>query len=301
MHHILEHARMPECLDATMVSAFTRCPSYFYLRYVLGLEKKGIEGPDTSGRDWGSKWHVLSDTLVKTGDPGTALATLDPWPEHLNPDVDRHNRSKNRMLRIFLDYHDTYKDDHLKFEILRSEQYFRVTIPEWDRDWCGIMDLVVRDRETGEVKVMDRKTTSYLYGTYFDEKEYSVQFPGYVRAAGLLTTEPVDKLILDVLHTLKSDHHHYRKTFRYSPAQIREWTSNTGRIVERIYELGECHLYEPEAWTKSWDNCTRYYKPCQFTDIHWLTAESDTRLRILENDYRERRWDPETAREEAEI
>lgn len=312
MHHLIERARFPDCIDATMLSAFTKCPSYFYLRYVLGLEKRDQEGSATAGRDWGSVWHQISDTLIKTGSAEEALSRIEPWPEHITPDLDRHGRSKQRMIRIFFDYLDRWEADARKYEIVRSEQFFQVEIPLVhdvinrvtqvnDRrsfEWCGRMDRIARNRETGDLFVWDQKTTSYLTSVYLPQLEFGYQIPGYVVSAEQLTTEPVEKALVDVLHTLKNEHKFLRQTFRYSEARKREWKENTWRILQEMYRLRDHHLHEPEAWAKHWNRCTDFFKPCQFSDVHWLTADGDTRLRILDSEYEERRWDPATTPEE---
>lgn len=289
----------PEVLDSSMVKDFMYCPSYFYLRHVLGLKKKYRVPQEDAGMDWGTKWHDLMYAWHLTYDMTEALKSLEPWPESVMAETDRHGRSKERMIKIFFDYVDKFgESDRKNFEVIRLENFFDIFDEEFEIRWCGRMDRVVRRRTNGRIMLWDYKTTSYMIKFYFEQFEHSFQMPGYARMLSQLLTEPVREVYLDVVHTLKKDHDFYRRSIPYSPAKIAEWGRNVRNVLDWMYWLRDNHLYNPEAWIKNWNHCTSWNKACQFADVHWSPPTKDTRLRILRDNYEVERWDPIEALEE---
>jgi CRISPR/Cas system-associated exonuclease Cas4 (RecB family) len=285
-------AKRPEVIDSSMMKDYVDCPSRFYLRHVLGL-KKIVRDPSYDAKfDWGTVWHRVMENWWGTWDQVEALKGLDPWPDSIQPETDKHARSKERMIKIFFEYVEKYEErDKRDFEILRNEQFFDVFNDELGLRWCGRMDILLRRKRNKNVVVWDHKTTSAMGDRYFDQYEFSFQLPGYVWAANQIFTESVAEVGLDVLYTLKASHQFFRRTFRYTPAQLAEWQRNVRRWLDEMNYMLDNHLHDPEAWKKNWNECTRYGN-CTFTGVHFTTPESDTRLRILSNDYEIERWDP---------
>lgn len=284
--------KRPEVIDSSMTKDYVDCPSRFYLRHVLGL-KRVVRDPSYDGKfDWGTVWHRVMENWWGSWDLAHALEGMDPWPDSIQPEIDRHGRSKERMIKIFFEYAEKYKErDQKDFEILRNEQFFDVYNEEIGLRWCGRMDILLRRTRNGNVVVWDHKTTSAMGPRYFDQYEFSFQLPGYVWAANQIFTESIAEVGLDVLYTLKNSHQFFRRTFRYTPAQLEEWKRNVLKWVNEIEYMLDNHLHDPEAWKKNWNECTRYGL-CPFSDVHFTTPDGDTRLRILSNDYHEERWDP---------
>lgn len=293
--------KFPEVLDSSMLGDFVKCPSYFYLRHVLGLRRKAYDKVEDSGADWGTVWHrmnkALHDAITDGADFAEAsehgLLALDPWPDSIRAETDRHNRSRERMAAIWIEYVSQYAIQDVKeFDFIDVEQFFDIYDEEFEIRWCGRVDRVARRKRNGKLFIWDYKTTSYLTQFFFEKYQHGFQLPGYVRMFSQILTEPVHEAFLDVLHTLKSDHKFYRRTFPYSEGALAEWASNVRGILDHMYWLRDHHLHNPEAWTKRWDRCTDYNRLCQFADVHFLDPRPGTRMRILQNSYIEDRWDP---------
>jgi hypothetical protein len=291
----------PVAIDSSMLKDFVDCPSMFYLRHVLGLRRRIRSAGDVAKFDWGTCWHGAQEEYWKTriagADDHEARLVALPWinlnfPKGIRPDTDKHKRSKERMFKIFLEYLDTYVAQiDMEYETIRTEQFFDIFNEEFGLRWCGRLDKIRVKIRGGRVTVWDYKTTSAMSDSYFEGHEHGFQLPGYVWGASHLLTEPVQEVKLDVVYTLTASHKFFQRTFRYSPHRLSEWVSNVKRIADQIEELLAKHLYEPEAWVKNWNECTRYGR-CTFSDVHFTAPTEDTRLRILENDYIEDRWDP---------
>lgn len=291
--------RAPEAIDSSMLKDFMDCPSMFYLRHVLGLRRKRRSVADIAKFDWGTCWHGLQECywnarIAEKPEPHIiALEWLGKnFPEGIRPDTDRHKRGKERMIKMFFEYWETkvpLLDD--EYETLRTEQFFDVFDEEFGIRWAGRIDKVRRRRRNGKKVIWDYKTTSAMSDTYFQGHEHGFQLPGYVWAASKMDTEPLDEVVLDVLYSLAASHQFFIRPFRYTPQRLAEWRSNVGRILETMHYLLAHELENPDAWVKNWNECNRYGL-CQFSDVHFLAPIRDTRLRVLEGDYIEERWDP---------
>lgn len=285
-------AKRPEVVDSSMTKDYADCPSKFYLRHVLGLRRISRDPSDDSKFDWGTVWHRVMEEWWATHDYNKALEAMEPWPVSIQPETDRHKRSKARMEKIFTEYVEKYAvRDINDFEILRGEQFFDVFNEELGIRWCGRTDQLLRRKRNGAVVVLDHKTTSAMGKLYFEQYEHSFQLPGYAWAANQIFTESVSEVMLDVVYTLSARHEFFRRTFRYTPADFKEWAQNVKMYVDEINYMLDNHLYDPSAWKKNWNECTRYGR-CQFTDVHFLTPHGDSRMRVLSNDYGIERWDP---------
>jgi len=295
----------PPVLDATMVKDFMFCPSYFYLRRVLGLVKKKYDLIEDAGRDWGSMWHKLLETYNGSIANGmsvaeatdAALVHLSPWPNSLVGETDRHGRTQMRMAEIFFNYIETFGVQDLKvYTPVAAEHFFDTFDEEFGIRWAGRIDRVVRKGQ--KIILWDYKTTAWMTKYYFEQHEFSFQIPGYVRAVAGMLTEPVNDVIVDVLYTLKNKHEFFRRSIPISPQRLTEWGTNVRNILNYMYYLRDNHLEEPEAWVKNWNHCTMWNRACTFADIHWIDPQPTTRLRILAEDYIVDRWDPSREAEE---
>lgn len=289
--------KIPESIDSSMLKDFVDCPSKFYLRHVLGLKKKGIKIFDEQRYGFGTAWHKMLEVYYTTrtneneqAAKVAALSTLQNWPKSLRPEVDKKKRSKERIIKMFFEYLETWAEQDKNYEFIRQEQFFDVLIDGYLR-WMGRIDGIRYNIKRKKKLVWDYKTATTMGGHYFDGHEIGFQFPGYVISASEMDTEYIDEITVDVLYVLVASHQFFRRNFHYSSARLEEWKRNVIMWLDQIRELLEKHLYEPEMWRKNWNECTRYGL-CQFFDIHSLAPTGNTRLNVLENDYIVDRWDP---------
>lgn len=290
-------AKAPAFYDASRLSDYANCPSLYYHRHILG---RSLRGAQSAALSWGTKWHEAMYVLHESWDLEAALAEVEKnWPTVLNHQ-DPKNRTLDRMRTLLTEYYAKYQSfDRFEFKTLRREEYFEIQCDAdsdcpfggCDFSWCGRIDRIVENRRK-RILILDFKTTSYLRNTYFVEQENGFQIPGYVWAGMHLTGG--GRMLgaqIDLLHTIKNTNGFYRQEFRYPQSKIQEWLSNTKRYVEQVREMEARYLHDPEAWNKNWNHCDRF-GGCQFKVIHHIAPISDTRLRILEEDYEDQRWDP---------
>lgn len=297
LHRYDLRPKRPEVIDSSMLRDFMDCPSMFYLRHVLGLRRKYASTEAKFA--WGTAWHGIQEAYWKAKiaeDPEPVTRALiwinEHFPDSITETTDKHGRSKSRMIQQFFEYvEEKVPEIDSIYETIRLEQFFDVFNEELGLRWAGRVDAFRRKRANKRPVVWDYKTASKMGPTYWDALEHGFQFPGYVWANNQVSTESCDEIVADVMYTLKGSHQFHRRSFRYTPLELREWVNNVKQILARMHFLLDNHLYEPERWDKNWQECTRYGL-CNFTNVHFTAPIGDSRLRILSDDYIEDRWDP---------
>lgn len=290
--------KAPPVIDSSMLGTFMDCPSKFYLRYVLGLRPKRKDPTKDGALDWGTCWHECMFAFMEARG-GTqeervvaGLQAIEKWyPTYLTPEVDKVKRSKERMIEQFFAYVEIWLKKEHEYEILRNEQYFDVLDPVTGLRWCGRIDSIRRVVRNGKVRIWDYKTTKAMGPTYFDQFEVSFQFPGYVWSGDQMMTEDVREITVEVMYTVSKKFEFFERTFRYDEHRLHEWQTNVKRIVDRIRDMLDKHLYNPDMWDKNWGDCTRYGK-CRFFGVHALNPRGEGRLYELRDNYEISRWDP---------
>jgi len=286
--------RRPEVIDSSMLKDFINCPSYFYLRHILGLRRKFLRGEGEAKFDWGTCWHHVMKAWTTNYDLTEALLELDEkYPEYITPFTDKKKRSKERMIHALFGYVDKFgKSDQRDYEILRSEQFFDVYDEDVDLRWCGRIDDIRRRRGNKNIVVWDYKTSSSMGSTYFDMHELGFQFPGYVWAGDhMFAGETVLEIKVDVMYMITASHEYFRRTFRYPPPRTDEWVRNVKWWLERLWILIDSALTDPSKWGLNWNYCTNYGK-CDFFPVHSATPQGRSRLAILQDSYVVDYWDP---------
>ena len=82
--------KRPEVIDSSMLKDFINCPSYFYLRHILGLRRKFPAGMGEAKFDWGTCWHHVMKAWPANYPQSGALKALDKhYHAYLTPDTDQ--------------------------------------------------------------------------------------------------------------------------------------------------------------------------------------------------------------------
>lgn len=287
--------RRPEVIDSSMLKDFINCPSYFYLRHILGLRKKFPPGTGEAKFDWGTCWHHVMRAYTHHGySQKHGLEALEKhYPAYITPTTDAKKRSKDRMIVAFFEYVELYREADIKdFAILRQEQFFDVYDEDQDLRWCGRIDDLLRRNRNSRILVRDYKTSSAMGPNYFNQHELGFQFPGYVWAGDhMFAGEEVMEIMVDVMYMVTASHKFFRKTFRYPAPRINEWVHQVKLWLVPLWNLIDNHLEDPSKWGLNWNHCTNYGL-CDFFQVHSLTPQGSSRINVLREDYVVDYWDP---------
>lgn len=139
------------------LNSFYNCAYEWYLHYIqCNQPENGFFG------EYGSFIHKI---LEKYGKGELSLFELNSYyGEHFNEDVP-HNAPPNKFVDIRQSYYDKGMDyldnidlDLEKYEVLGVEKEIKFQIN--DRDFVGYIDLLVRDKKTDEIIIIDHKSAS---------------------------------------------------------------------------------------------------------------------------------------------
>ncbi len=291
--------KRPEVIDASMLSTFMACPSKFYLQYILGLRPARKDPIKDAPLAWGLCWHETMFAFMEASGQDVetrvvaGLQALDKhYPPYLTTETSKRGQSKQRMIEIFFEYVEKWIRKEAEYEVLRNEQYFDVYDEDVDLRWCGRIDSIRRIIRNGKVRVWDYKTTGAMGDTYFDQFEISFQFPGYVWSARkLMPGDDVLEITVDVLYTITKKNEFFQRTFRYDEFRLAEWERNVKMIVDRMNDILDRYLHQPEMWHKNWGECNKYGR-CMLFSTHALNPRGNGRLLDFRDNYRIERWDP---------
>lgn len=162
-------------------NAFSSCPRMFYLTYLEGYDRL-----PNAFAEWGSFGHSILEKYYK-GE--LALFDLSSYyKDHYKENVEtcfppsRNNAMPNSYYNAGLAYFDAFEDPYQRDEILSVEQKFQKNID--GHDFVGVVDLIVKDKDTGNIFIVDHKSKSkfksneelhnylrqlYLYSLYINE------------------------------------------------------------------------------------------------------------------------------------
>lgn len=140
------------------LSTFETCPYSFYLQY---LHDPPLEKQQNAWAEYGILCHSLLEEYAK-GELKAEALTAEYKRRY--PDVVVHNfppYPKNYAEKAFqqgIDYFDSFTGFGDGYEVVSTEEYFSIRIGSYT--FVGISDLVLRDKNTSDLIVIDHKTKS---------------------------------------------------------------------------------------------------------------------------------------------
>ena len=140
------------------LSTFDECPRAFWLTY---LQDPPLPQQDNAWSDYGTLCHALLEEYAKGELKKEQLVSEFErrYPEavvHPYPPFPKNYAEKAYAQAI--DYFSNFNGFGDNYEIVSAEEYFEVPVGTYR--FVGISDLVLRDKETGGLTVIDHKTKS---------------------------------------------------------------------------------------------------------------------------------------------
>jgi PD-(D/E)XK nuclease superfamily len=150
-------------------------------------------------------------------------------------------------------------------------------------EYGGIFDGLVDF--SGQLFVLEHKSTSRLGSTYFHQFKPNNQVSGYIWAAQVLSGRRVHGAIINAIGVYKVGATKFeRQPTSRNETDILKWKENVRQqcnLIQRAELLDE--------WPMSTQACT-LYGLCEFHSVHSLSHETEQR-KLLEMDYTTERWD----------
>jgi hypothetical protein len=152
-------------------------------------------------------------------------------------------------------------------------------------EYGGIFDGLIEF--SGQVYILEHKSTSVLGSTYFNQFKPNNQVCGYIWAAGKLSGKKVVGALVNAIGVYKASATKFeREITSRSETALLEWKKNVQSTCAEI-RFHEHH----EFWPMRTMACTLYGR-CEFLDVHVLEHQAEREKR-LENDFIRETWDYE--------
>ena len=164
------------------LSAFRHCKYEFYLNYIIADDSVYLNEGNFYAEN-GSYVHEILEMVFKGTLPIDEAAEF--YVNHFDEHVFYKTRPSimDKKINASIDYLANVDFDWLKgYEILGVEKEMKFQIE--GHDMLAYIDLLLRDRETGDIIVMDHKSGSYpLTKSGKVAKNYEKTFEGYKHQA----------------------------------------------------------------------------------------------------------------------
>jgi RecB family exonuclease len=272
-------ATEPVELSYSALSDFQRCPLYYFYNRVL---KVVPVGEHMMAPVFGQAFHAADEAHSK-GMPipqavDVALAIYTPVYKTAEA-----IRTPELLRTLLEEYFKYYAFDLQRYEWIGSEVPFEIMLTP-DLQYRGIIDKVMRDKQSGKIWLKDIKTTSSPASFLSEPND---QFAAYLWAAQQMY--PKDELagmLVDVVGVKKnslvfrkdgkgwyagcgpSDTYFRYPTYR-SEQQLDEWHVSTRMMC---YVIQSC--YQLETWPMFTSNCRKFNRECSYRGVCIQPAEA---------------------------
>lgn len=296
-------------VDNFALSTHQTCPAKYDLRIRQGYTTRYRSG----ALGFGGALHAGLAEWYKGKGIGAALQAIhEVWPDNLPID---DYRTKEKCLNTMVEYSKNYPMETFKVIGMPDNPVVEVAFtietgmylpcdecwlldsepfeplcencqkPKEPIEYGGIFDTLVEF--SGQVFILEHKSTSVLGPSYFNQFKPNNQVTGYIWGASEMSGTKVNGAIINAIGIYKAGKTKFERhiTTRNATA-IEEWKRD-------VY--AECLAIKSnerrEHFSKRTSACT-LYGLCEFHSIHTLDHETERRKR-LETDYVVDKWDYE--------
>lgn len=258
-------------IDSSALSAWKRCPEYFYRRYVKGLIPIAVKEKLTAA-DIGTCIHKAFELMYSGESSEMAYNALETTARSIVPEGD--NEALQAQIKsiqgLFNNYLVQWGNPDITFVSTKQVEKSLSSPLSADVEYCGSIDLIARLNDSDELVAVDHKTSSSL--SYIQQKCESDQFTGYIwlcQMAGL----DINQVIVNGLCTSQKaignpEMQFTRYLTRRNEEAIQEWRQRTLRDCSRILED-----INSKTFSKFLDSCHDFAHNCEYQEICFCNKE----------------------------
>lgn len=281
-------------VDYTRMSAFLKCPYYYYFRHICHLVP--LVKPTYFG--FGSAWHAGLETIHKDGTLAEAQVKFGEVYQDSVDDTMRTVARGRKMLELY-----TRKYAHDPYKILYAETPFHVALGDFIL--CGKCDAITKHKVDGHIYLKEVKTATRTGASYFKKFAFNYQIDIYTIGTLELIGDCVGALI-DVAKVTKNAPtidiferdlaSRSFPTLEVAKKQIINIVKSM-EAMENYFKLqdGEGVPYDAPDWAFGYfdKECCYDYSGCEYFNI--CRTNMDKRALKM---FKKVRWNPEKGEEE---
>lgn len=268
--------------DYTSLDIFLTCRKKFYWRIVRGLTPER-KAPALS---FGSGIHDALDLYYTDGNMEMAIKKFEETHKDTEDETLRTVAIGKKVLEWYAKVYPTEP-----FEVFGKPE-IGFTFPIGDIMWGGRIDLPIR--WSGDLWVMEHKTTSRLSSYFFHQFELNMQVSSYILALEAFTGEKVQGCMINAIEpwkelkrptakSKKPEDHFARSPIPRLPHQKEQFKETVQQVVRDIKICSD-----KDEWYPNEHSCIWYNRKCPF---HQLCHFGEN-PRIVERDYVVEFWEP---------
>ncbi len=269
-----QHYKLREYVSCSSLSACGRCPRLMFFRNGCRLQSPGPKHPALVFG--GAADKAFGVTLTQGLDMGM-MEFLQAWG-----DGDDIYDDKKRNSTVALKMLDTFVSTPKPYSIIDTPESVQKTAREHRRSqyeipfmvdvgaelpFGGLVDGLCTHRETGEMWVLEFKTTSQLGSWYFNAFNLSTQAIGYAVACRILGLD-VKGVMVDANLVAKTRSESMVVPVSVPPVQEEMWLKWANKTVKEIKKSEQEQDFEQRL-----SGCNTYNAfgqqgfPCSYTDL----------------------------------
>lgn len=294
----------PDWLDSSKIATFHLCPQKYQWRYELHLVPLG--GSVINAAAFGTAIHAALATLFNGTSSdmvtcpcpdleGCGICQGNQIPRYFmefliwypwDPDGENDVRTRTNGLKLLRIYLEKYRQQG--FEVVDGSVERTIAIEMGEFTYMLRLDLVTKDRSTGEHMPVDHKTTRFFSDLYTQPYALSIQLAGQAVGTELITGQPVDTAMIDMLRTTSKidDDSFKRPIITITPETKQRWKSE----VEDVWELIKRNR-EVDFWPRHAPfSCSAYNTLCPYFAL--CTSGPEQQKLLMETAYKEVVWNP---------
>lgn len=243
--------------DNVMLTAYDRCPRFFWFRHVAGWTKPEAALPLEFGKAWHAALDYIYTCRMEGREPileraqevlAQAYDEAVPPAYQLPPRTTEHG---HKMLRAYLEHYPTEP-----FRVLKVEVGFCVPLPLGDAQLIGRIDGIIEHESYG-LCILEHKTTSVMGTTYLRTFRPNNQVTGYIYAAQFYEPK-LRRAIVNIAQVAKTRMEFARVPTSRTDAELEDFARQIAWKVERIWE--------DDCWVMNTTSCS-YYGKCMYHDL----------------------------------
>lgn len=305
-------AIFPEAIDNSMRKELVKCEMAAHYRYEMGLRSVDSQRVDlVAGGAFAKGLEVMRKAYyVADAQPSLALnegiqALYAAYGSFAPPA--KSNKTADRMagaLAFYASECPLESSPYVPLVLPTGEHCIEVgfnfpisvTHPDTGKPltYCGRFDMLARHKDTGEIWVVDEKTTSQMGEKWANQWILDSQMTGYVWGANRLLAqhnmpERVKGAIINGIAIRLRDYEHGEFQAVRPDWMIDRWYDQMVQDVvdwRTAYRYGGHHMALDHA-------CAYYNNPCEFSPL----CASRNPERLIEGSYQVVRWNPLTREE----
>ena len=244
-----------EVYSWSMLAQYLSCRKKFDWRYNQLLVPTGRStalGFGTVFHAAMESWYSFKDyerakrDMLDEADKCGLVETMEEHPKH----------SKERALKVFEQYVNTYKDD-FTVEIVDNRPAIEVPFVVEINDispsflYVGTLDGIIR--RNGALYGFEHKTTQRVDDAYLHSFRPNHQITGYCWGLSNYIEEPIGNFLVNIVHLLKNETKFLRINTTRTTYEVHDFKK---QLIAMVTDIRKARL--DEAWYMNTTNCSAY-------------------------------------------